>query len=90
MKKLNYWFKVWQLTGYPMVPKWYKNLSILWSKKEQNLQAGIARTHKQIGETLITTTDDVEWGDETDSADDYNGLIHVREGLDSAISKVYI
>lgn len=50
-------FKLWQLRGYPWVPNWYKNLSILWSKKEQNLQAGVARTHKAIGESLMTETE---------------------------------
>ena len=40
--------------GYPMVPKWYQNLSIYWSQKEQKLQANVARTHKQIGEQLMT------------------------------------
>jgi len=57
MKKLKYWFILWQLKHYPvsaLIPNWYKNLSIFWSKKEQKLQAGVARTHKQIGDSLVT------------------------------------
>lgn len=82
MKKLNYWFTLWQLRNYPasmLVPNWIQNLSWIWSKKERALQAGVARTHKAIGDILIKTTGDIVWGDETDSADDYNGLIQKLE-----------
>lgn len=74
MKKLNYWFTLWQLRNYPvsrLVPNWFWNLSWLWSSKERELQAGVERTHKALGERLIKTTDDVQWGSETDSADEY-------------------
>ena len=57
MKKLNYWFTLWQLRNYPvsaLIPNWFLNLSWFWSKKERELQAGVARTHKQIGEQLMT------------------------------------
>lgn len=73
MINLNFWL------GFPYrrphqerfarIKNWYRNLSIHWSKREQELQAGVARTHKAIGDRLIKTTDDVDWGDETDSAD---------------------
>lgn len=56
------------------VTNWYKNLSVYWSKKEQQLQAGVARTHVGIGAILIKTTDGVNWGKETDSLDDYQGF----------------
>ena len=67
MKKLKYWFTLWQLRNYPvsaLIPSWYWNLSVYWSKKEQRIQAGLASLHTELGDLLVQDTDDLDWGEE--------------------------
>lgn len=69
MKNLIFRFKVWRLMGYPLAPKWYKNLSVHWSKREQELQRSMARVHQGFRDNTIKATDKVDWGVETDSGE---------------------
>lgn len=69
IKKLRFWFWMWKHSGYTLVPKWYKNLSVHWSKKEQKLQRSLGLLHKSIGANLIKSTDDIDWGDEIEYVD---------------------
>lgn len=54
ISKLKFWFWLWRVKGYPIVPKWYKNMSILWSAREQRLQKNIGMLHAGIGDILVT------------------------------------
>ena len=84
MNKLIFRFKVWRLMGGMMVPKWYQNLSIYWSQKEQKLQAGVARTHKQIGDILVDkTTGDIDWGDDVEE-------LSIEGNMDSDTLFIYL
>ena len=66
MSNLKWRFWLWCRQHRGLI-NWYKNKSVLWSKKEQNLQRSLQATHESFGEKLIKTTDDVDWGEETDS-----------------------
>ena len=51
---------------------WLKNLSRLWSPKERRLQRGLAKMHGGIRDQLLPNwTQNIDWGEDTDSADDY-------------------
>jgi len=77
MKKLKYWFTMWQLQNYPvsaLIPNWYKNLSVYWSPKEQRTQHSLEVVHGRLGELLVDPDADTNWGLTEDSGDTRQAL----------------
>lgn len=66
VNSLEWKFWVWRRKHRGLI-NWYKNLSVHWSEKEQKLQRSLQATHEDLGSILLKTTDDVVWGEETDS-----------------------